>query len=298
MAQHDMNIANDTAANVRGDMNNALSALVSQNSGTGAPATTFANMIWYDATNNILKMRNEANDAWIDVLHLDQTNDLAFPAAGRVSLTTLTSGTAATYTVPDNVRQIIVEMVGGGSGGGGVNGIASAVGLAGGGGSGDYTLNVIDVAPGDTFTYTVGSGGAGGGAGDNNGSAGTDTTFSNGGAVSITAVGANTGGGGSTGTTGNQRSAGGNATGTSSGHDLLIRGTNGWRGVVVGGAAAQLGRGATSHLGQESYDTGYNGAGGDARGYGSGGGGAGSTDATNYAGGDGGGGLIKITEIR
>lgn len=75
MAQHDMNIANDTAPLVRADINNALSALVSQNSGASAPSTTYANMIWYDSTNNILKMRNEADDAWISLFYLDQGTD-------------------------------------------------------------------------------------------------------------------------------------------------------------------------------------------------------------------------------
>ncbi len=75
MAQHDMNIANDTAPLVRADINNALSALVSQNSGASAPSTTYANMIWYDTTNNILKMRNEADDAWISLFYLDQGTD-------------------------------------------------------------------------------------------------------------------------------------------------------------------------------------------------------------------------------
>lgn len=74
MAQHDYVIDNQTAANVRSDLNNALAAIVSQNSGDTEPSTTFANMLWYDSANNILKMRNEANDGWINVGELDQSN--------------------------------------------------------------------------------------------------------------------------------------------------------------------------------------------------------------------------------
>lgn len=32
-------------------------------------------MLWYETDTNTLKMRNEADDAWITLLELDQTND-------------------------------------------------------------------------------------------------------------------------------------------------------------------------------------------------------------------------------
>ena len=67
MANHDYNIANQTAPNFRADLNNALLAIVSTNSGSSAPSTTFINMIWYDTFNNQLKMRNEADSAWINI---------------------------------------------------------------------------------------------------------------------------------------------------------------------------------------------------------------------------------------
>ena len=75
MANHDYNIANQTAPNFRADLNNALLAIVSTNSGSSAPSTTFANMLWYDTTNNQLKMRNEADSAWITLLESDQSNN-------------------------------------------------------------------------------------------------------------------------------------------------------------------------------------------------------------------------------
>lgn len=67
MSQHDYSIANDTGAAVRADMNNALQALASNNLGTSAPATTYAGMWWADSTNDLLKIRNAANSAWITV---------------------------------------------------------------------------------------------------------------------------------------------------------------------------------------------------------------------------------------
>ena len=54
MSQHDLNIANQTASATRSDINNALQALGSNNSGSSSPSTTYANMHWYDTTNNIL----------------------------------------------------------------------------------------------------------------------------------------------------------------------------------------------------------------------------------------------------
>jgi hypothetical protein len=77
MPQYDYNVANATAPNFRSDLNNNLSAIASQNSGTTAPSNTFANMIWYDSTNNILKMRNEADSAWISLFTLDQSGNLS-----------------------------------------------------------------------------------------------------------------------------------------------------------------------------------------------------------------------------
>jgi hypothetical protein len=74
MAQHDMNIANQGFPATRADLNNALQALASNNSGTSSPSTTFANQWWYDTNNNKLYIRNEANSAWIEVAVLDQTN--------------------------------------------------------------------------------------------------------------------------------------------------------------------------------------------------------------------------------
>ena len=74
MANHDYNIANQSAPSARADINNALAAIVSNNSGASEPTTTFANMWWYDTTNNKLKFRNEGDSAWIEVGTLDQSS--------------------------------------------------------------------------------------------------------------------------------------------------------------------------------------------------------------------------------
>jgi hypothetical protein len=65
MSQHDYNIANGGGAAVRADLNNALLAVLSQNSGATAPAVTKPFMPWYDTTTGILKIRNSADNAWL-----------------------------------------------------------------------------------------------------------------------------------------------------------------------------------------------------------------------------------------
>lgn len=74
MAQHDYVIDNQASAPARTDINNALLAIVTQNSGDTAPATTYANMIWYETDTNTLWKRNEANSGWISMGTFDETN--------------------------------------------------------------------------------------------------------------------------------------------------------------------------------------------------------------------------------
>lgn len=73
MATHDYNIANDTGQAVRTDINGALAAIVSNNSGSTEPGTTFAFQWWADTNDNVLKLRNSANNAWITLRELDGT---------------------------------------------------------------------------------------------------------------------------------------------------------------------------------------------------------------------------------
>lgn len=85
MSQNDFTIANQGFPAFRADLNSALQALASNSSGTSAPSTTFANMWWYDTSNNIMYIRNEDNDAWIKFAELDQTND-KFVLSGTLQL--------------------------------------------------------------------------------------------------------------------------------------------------------------------------------------------------------------------
>ena len=65
MAQHDYNLANQSGADFRADLNNALEAIATVNSGATEPSTTFAHQLWVDTANSVLKIRNAANSDWI-----------------------------------------------------------------------------------------------------------------------------------------------------------------------------------------------------------------------------------------
>lgn len=55
MSQHDYDLANQAGAAFRSDLNAALAAIVTNNSGATEPTTTYAHMWWSDTTSGILK---------------------------------------------------------------------------------------------------------------------------------------------------------------------------------------------------------------------------------------------------
>jgi hypothetical protein len=67
VATHDYNLANATGAAFRSDLNNALSAVASNNSSSSDPATTFAFQWYVDTGDSTLKIRNAANDGYVNV---------------------------------------------------------------------------------------------------------------------------------------------------------------------------------------------------------------------------------------
>lgn len=79
MSQHDYNLINAPGLSFRNDLNLALLAIVSNNSGATEPATTFSLQFWADTTLSKLRLRNGANNAWIEIGDLTQTN-LGFAA--------------------------------------------------------------------------------------------------------------------------------------------------------------------------------------------------------------------------
>lgn len=101
MAQHDYVIANGTGAAVRSDLNDAFSAIVSQNSGTTQPSTTYAYQWWADTTTGLLKIRNAANNAWVTVGTLASTNLGLASLAGATFTGDVILGTTTALELPD-----------------------------------------------------------------------------------------------------------------------------------------------------------------------------------------------------
>ncbi len=102
MAQHDYIIANQSGAAFRADLNNGLAAIVSQNSGSTQPSTTYAYQWWADTTTGLLKIRNAANNAWITVGTLADTNFGLLPAAGGTMTGDLTLNAQSDLRLADS----------------------------------------------------------------------------------------------------------------------------------------------------------------------------------------------------
>lgn len=101
MATHDYVIANGTGAAVRSDLNDALAAIVSNNSSASAPATTYAYQWWADTTTGLLKLRNSANSAWVTVGTLASTNLGLASLAGATFTGDVILGTTTALELPD-----------------------------------------------------------------------------------------------------------------------------------------------------------------------------------------------------
>ena len=70
MAQHDMNIANDSFPAVRTDLNNAFSALNSMHSGTSRPSGAVVGTMWLDTTNS--------GSNSLEIKFFDGSDDISF----------------------------------------------------------------------------------------------------------------------------------------------------------------------------------------------------------------------------
>jgi hypothetical protein len=92
MAQHDYVLDNQSGLAFRQDLNNALAAIVSINSGATAPSTTYAYQLWGDTTAGLLKQRNAANSAWVTIGTLGSTNWGLAPQASPTFSGTATFG--------------------------------------------------------------------------------------------------------------------------------------------------------------------------------------------------------------
>ena len=98
MAQHDYDIANGTGAAVRSDLNAALAAVLTLNSGVSSPSTTQAYMLWADTNAGQLKIRNAANNNWIVIGTLASTNLGLVPNTGGSQANVLGSAGSPSYS--------------------------------------------------------------------------------------------------------------------------------------------------------------------------------------------------------
>lgn len=100
MSQHDMDLLAGNGAAFRADLNLALKALASNNSGATEPATPYAHMWWPDTAAGIMKQRNSANTAWLNRWQLSG-GELATLAALQLQSAThcgTTGGTSTAFT--------------------------------------------------------------------------------------------------------------------------------------------------------------------------------------------------------
>jgi len=98
MSQNDMTISNQGFPATRADINSALQALASTSSGATEPSTMFANQLWFDTAANKLKIRNEANSAWYDIVEINESTGALTINSATIGGTTAAAGTFTTVT--------------------------------------------------------------------------------------------------------------------------------------------------------------------------------------------------------
>lgn len=160
MSQHDYNIANGGGAAVRADINAALAAILSVNSGPTAPAATAPYMPWNDTASGELKMRNAADTGWVPAAQA-----IGAGPGALLNIRIFTSN--ATYTkTPGTNKRIMYIQGGGGAGAGAVATGAGQSSLAGSGNSG-FLFQILSTYDWDGANIVVGAQTASTGAGLN-----------------------------------------------------------------------------------------------------------------------------------
>ena len=113
MAQHDFNIANATFPAVRSDINSALTAINTTQSGTSRPSSAVAGTIWLDttsATTPTLKYYDGADD--ISLATLDHSANTVNWLDSSVSITGLsTTATGTVLTLSDTANTSTVNLI-------------------------------------------------------------------------------------------------------------------------------------------------------------------------------------------
>jgi len=97
MAQHDMNIANQSFPSFRTDLNNSLSAINSMHSGTSRPSGAVSGTLWLDTTNS--------GSNSLEIKFFDGSDDITF-ATVNTSSNTINFSDSATDLVGDTTPQL------------------------------------------------------------------------------------------------------------------------------------------------------------------------------------------------
>jgi hypothetical protein len=100
MAQHDYVIDNGTGAAVRADLNNALAAIASNNSKSGALTTNYAYQWHVDTSDGNLKIRNAANNGYVTVGAVASTNLGLAPLTGGTFTGKVTHNYTSSLNIP------------------------------------------------------------------------------------------------------------------------------------------------------------------------------------------------------
>ena len=113
MAQHDYNIINQGFPAFRTDLNNALSAIQTTNSGTSRPTGAVAGQLWLDttsATTPTLKYYDGADD--ISLATIDHSANTVNWLDSTVSITGLTTtATGTVLTLSDSASTSTVNLI-------------------------------------------------------------------------------------------------------------------------------------------------------------------------------------------
>jgi hypothetical protein len=111
--QHDYNIANQGFSSFRSDLNNALSAIQTNNSGTSRPTGAVAGQLWLDttsATSPTLKYYDGADD--ISLATIDHVSNTVNWLDSTVSITGLsTTATGTVLTLSDTATTSTVNLI-------------------------------------------------------------------------------------------------------------------------------------------------------------------------------------------
>ncbi len=283
--------ASETAAGVV-ELSTGLEAASSTSSGTDARLVLPASLATstYNASTAGLKVVVTQNDGTIDSRFFPATTTIskgfatstyigAFQAwqIGMQKQIITTTGTS-TFTRPEGITKLFVEVVGAGGGGGSCAAGASNASGGGGGGAGGYSQEIVDVSATTSIQTFVGAGGSAE-------TAGQRTTFGTIGFEFLSATGGNAATEGSAGANG----------GIATGGDINVAGSGGGGGADdkanTSGADPIGGTGGAAVFG--GGGNGSSNGGGGTGSVGGGGGGA-SCDNNSNTGGTGGDGIIII----